>query len=209
MSQVITKRFASFAQAFLKGRDTGGTADAGRTAAAGEHVQLAPARPSRGRTAAKAREAHREPVRLLVQRQRHSRALLDSEPRPARISTPPCLSPLAPFRNDIHVLSGLDNSAATVPGPGNGHHKSISGVDELHAVYRPRRGRTVHRPGDRREDRQRVALPLAPDRRLAGVLRREHPAQHELGRLQSPAAAARCCRTSSSIACSARAKKAG
>jgi hypothetical protein len=41
---------------------------------------------------------------------------------------PPCLSPLAPFRNDIHVLSGLDNSAASVPGPGNGHHKSISGV---------------------------------------------------------------------------------
>ena len=24
----------------------------------------------------------------------------------------PCLSPLAPFRNDIHVLSGLDNPAA-------------------------------------------------------------------------------------------------
>ena len=41
---------------------------------------------------------------------------------------PPCLSPLAPFRNDIHILSGLDNSAASVPGPGNGHHKSISGV---------------------------------------------------------------------------------
>jgi hypothetical protein len=41
---------------------------------------------------------------------------------------PPCLSPLAQFRNDIHILSGLDNSAASVPGPGNGHHKSISGV---------------------------------------------------------------------------------
>jgi hypothetical protein len=41
---------------------------------------------------------------------------------------PPCLSPLASFRNDIHVLTGLDNSAASVPGPGNGHHKSISGV---------------------------------------------------------------------------------
>src|SRR5207253_3903788 len=38
----------------------------------------------------------------------------------------PCLSPLAPFRNDIHVISGLDNPAASVPGPGNGHHKSIS-----------------------------------------------------------------------------------
>jgi hypothetical protein len=41
---------------------------------------------------------------------------------------PPCLSPLAQFRNDIHVLTGIDNSAASVSGPGNGHHKSISGV---------------------------------------------------------------------------------
>jgi hypothetical protein len=40
----------------------------------------------------------------------------------------PCLTPLAPFRNDIHVLSGLDNQAATATGPGNGHHKAISGV---------------------------------------------------------------------------------
>jgi len=40
----------------------------------------------------------------------------------------PCLAPLAPFRNDIHVLSGLDNQAATASGPGNGHHKAISGV---------------------------------------------------------------------------------
>jgi hypothetical protein len=40
----------------------------------------------------------------------------------------PCLNPLAPFRNDIHVLSGLDNQAATGGGPGNGHHKAISGV---------------------------------------------------------------------------------
>ena len=24
----------------------------------------------------------------------------------------PCLSPLAPFRNDFHVLSGVDNAAA-------------------------------------------------------------------------------------------------
>jgi len=40
----------------------------------------------------------------------------------------PCLNPLAPFRNDIHVLSGLDNQAATASGPGNGHHKAISGV---------------------------------------------------------------------------------
>jgi hypothetical protein len=40
----------------------------------------------------------------------------------------PCLAPIAPLRDDIHVITGLDNQAASVPGPGNGHHKSISGV---------------------------------------------------------------------------------
>lgn len=41
---------------------------------------------------------------------------------------PPCLAPLKSFRDDIHVLSGLDNVAARLPGPGNGHHKAISGL---------------------------------------------------------------------------------
>lgn len=40
----------------------------------------------------------------------------------------PCLSPLAPFRNDIHVVSGLDNPAARLPGPGNSHYPSMSAV---------------------------------------------------------------------------------
>jgi hypothetical protein len=40
----------------------------------------------------------------------------------------PCLSPLAPFRQDIHILSGLDNPAARMPGPGNDHHRSMSGL---------------------------------------------------------------------------------
>src|ERR1700753_3250673 len=31
----------------------------------------------------------------------------------------PCLAPLAPWRKDVHVLSGLDNAAAS--GKGNGH----------------------------------------------------------------------------------------
>ena len=38
----------------------------------------------------------------------------------------PCLSPLAPFRADVHVLSGVDNSAAK--GAGNGHTNSMSGL---------------------------------------------------------------------------------
>jgi Protein of unknown function (DUF1552) len=40
----------------------------------------------------------------------------------------PCLAPLAPFRNDIHVITGVDNYAAGMPGPGNGHHNSMSGL---------------------------------------------------------------------------------
>src|SRR5712671_5364666 len=40
----------------------------------------------------------------------------------------PCLSPLAPFRNDVHVITGLDNPSARMPGPGNDHHRSMSSL---------------------------------------------------------------------------------
>ena len=40
----------------------------------------------------------------------------------------PCLSPLAPFRNDIHVITGIDSPAARMPGPGNDHHRSMSAL---------------------------------------------------------------------------------
>jgi Protein of unknown function (DUF1552) len=40
----------------------------------------------------------------------------------------PCLSPLEPFRDDIQVITGLDNAAARLPGPGNGHHNSMSAL---------------------------------------------------------------------------------
>jgi hypothetical protein len=38
----------------------------------------------------------------------------------------PCLSPLAAFRRDFHILSGVDNAAAN--GQGNGHTNSMSGL---------------------------------------------------------------------------------
>ena len=44
----------------------------------------------------------------------------------SQYNTTPCLSPLAPFRNDFHVLSGVDNAAAR--GNGNGHTNSMSGL---------------------------------------------------------------------------------
>ncbi|MGH9630226.1 MAG: DUF1552 domain-containing protein, partial [Bryobacteraceae bacterium] len=40
----------------------------------------------------------------------------------------PCLAPLALFRNDIHIITGLDNPAARLPGPGNDHHRSMSAL---------------------------------------------------------------------------------
>src|ERR1700722_1083510 len=38
----------------------------------------------------------------------------------------PCLAPLAAYRKDVHVLSGVDNAAAG--GRGNGHTNSMSGL---------------------------------------------------------------------------------
>lgn len=43
-------------------------------------------------------------------------------------SLTPCLSPLASFRDRIHVITGMDNPAARKPGPGNDHHRSMSAL---------------------------------------------------------------------------------
>ena len=40
----------------------------------------------------------------------------------------PCLSPLALFRDRVHVITGLDNPSARKPGPGNDHHRSMSAL---------------------------------------------------------------------------------
>jgi hypothetical protein len=40
----------------------------------------------------------------------------------------PCLAPLTPFRDDIHVISGLDIPAARMPGTGNDHHRAMSAL---------------------------------------------------------------------------------
>ena len=53
----------------------------------------------------------------------------------------PCLSPLAPFRKSMHVLSGVDNAAAN--GMGNGHTNSMSGL--MTGTDFTGRGRAVRR----------------------------------------------------------------
>src|ERR1035441_1254620 len=40
----------------------------------------------------------------------------------------PCLAPLASLRQHFHVITGLDNPAARLPGPGNDHHRSMSAL---------------------------------------------------------------------------------
>ena len=40
----------------------------------------------------------------------------------------PCLAPLAPLKEHFHVITGLDNPAARLPGPGNDHHRSMSAL---------------------------------------------------------------------------------
>jgi len=40
----------------------------------------------------------------------------------------PCLAPLKSLREDVHVISGIDNPNARVTAPGNTHHKSMSAL---------------------------------------------------------------------------------
>jgi hypothetical protein len=44
----------------------------------------------------------------------------------------PCLAPLTPYREDIHVITGLDSPAARLPGPGNSHYPSMSALVSGH-----------------------------------------------------------------------------
>src|SRR3954451_676236 len=40
----------------------------------------------------------------------------------------PCLAPLTPYRQDVHIITGLDSPAARLPGPGNSHYPSMSAL---------------------------------------------------------------------------------
>jgi len=46
----------------------------------------------------------------------------------ADYAMPSCLQPLAAYRDDMHVVTGLDSAAARLPGPGNSHYPSMSAV---------------------------------------------------------------------------------
>ena len=100
----------------------------------------------------------------------------------------PCLQPLAPFR-ERHPHPQRRRQPAAHAGPGNGHHNSMSGLMSGEAFS----GRGAGGPSIDQVIAQKIGndqpLPLAADRRLPGVVRREHSAQHELGRPRPSAAA--------------------
>ena len=100
-----------------------------------------------------------------------------------------CLSPLGRVRDYVHVLSGVDNVAARLNGQGNGHFSALCGSDDRHRLHGPWRRGPVDRSDSRREDRHEDALPLAADRRRAGVARRKRAPQHDVGGLRARAAA--------------------
>ena len=85
MSQVITNRVRTSRRALLKGMTAAGARITAGAAAAGFDVQF-DGNGLCGDAGTVQREAHRNPLCVVVQRQRHSRALLDSLPKKAPIT---------------------------------------------------------------------------------------------------------------------------
>ena len=92
----------------------------------------------------------------------------------------PCLTPIGRLKDDVLVLSGLDNTYG-----GNGHPQSLCALMTCTRLSSTGPERAVARPGAGGEDRRQFAFPLAADRRLAGVVRRRSPEEHELGRVRT------------------------
>ena len=105
----------------------------------------------------------------------------------------PCLTPIGRLKDDVLVLSGLDNTYG-----GSGHPQSLCALMTCTRL-------TSTGPGAPSLDQVlaakiggEFALPFAADRRLAGVVRRRHAEEHELGRRRT----GRCRRKRFRTACS-------
>ena len=112
----------------------------------------------------------------------------------------------AAFRDDIHVISGLDFFAAGLPGPGNGHHNSMSGLMTC--------TRFTSRGAGGASIDQAIAAKIGGESRFRSL--QVGVAQESFGEsIQrnmswasfDRALPPRCCRIASSIACSAAGKK--
>ena len=191
MSQIITNRVRTSRRALLKGITAAGARIVDWPSATGVDVQFrrdrlcghaAPA--SRRKPGGK---ADRNPFCSVVQRERHSGALLDSHGRRKRLRTdavPGSAGRLAQGRSRAE-RRGQRGRQRQRQRP----HELDERFDDRPGFHRPRTERAVDRPDYCGEDRRRFALPLAADRRGAGIVRREHAAQHELGGIRAGAAA--------------------
>lgn len=63
------------------------------------------------------RKPDRKPLRVVVQRHGIPERYWIPAETGAEYRMTQCLQPLAPLRKDIHIISGLDNAAASLPGP--------------------------------------------------------------------------------------------
>ena len=120
----------------------------------------------------------------------------------------PCLVPLARLRNDVHVISGLDNSAI-VNTAFDGHSTAMSALMTCTRYLRARTQRSLARPDRGAAFPIGEPVPFAADRRVAGVVRWRDAEEHELGRTGPRAAARGDSAPLCSIAYSAPRKKAG
>ena len=146
---------------------------------------------------------HRQAVPRVVERQRHSRALLDSarDGRKLRADGVPLA---ARPRARLRARAQRRRQRGGPPQrPGQRSLQRAVRADDRHRLHGPWRRRPVDRSDSCREDRHEDALPLAADRRGAGIARRERPPQHDVGGLSSARCRRSTFRTTCSIACSA------
>src|SRR5438445_12211021 len=75
-------------------------------------------------------------VNVLAKRRQRIEAGSEFETGPDFEFTP-CLNPLAPFRKDIHIITGLASPAERLPRPGNTHYPSMSALFSGHGATGP------------------------------------------------------------------------
>ncbi len=124
MSQVITKRVRTSRRAVLKGMTAAGARIA---------IGLPPLMSmfnSTGTAYAATGEGAAKPIETRFVLWFNGNGIPERywipETEGADYEMTPCLAPLAAWRKDVHILSGVDNAAAS--GKGNGHTNSMSGL---------------------------------------------------------------------------------
>ena len=125
---IMSRRVPLTRRLFLRGISLCGARRARRACRRSKRCSTRPAPATPPRPAADRGNADPFPLRAVVQRQRHSRTLLDSGGDGRGLSADPVPRAAGAVSERHPRLSGLDNPAARKPGPGNDHHRSMSGL---------------------------------------------------------------------------------